>query len=636
MNAPLRCALAALLLLAGGLGASAGYAQDARVIVKYKPTATAMKRAAAVDRARSMSGRLGVILTHRSEPAPGLQALSARAITTAELVARLAADPDVEYAVPDRLRHARALPNDPLYLDQWYLQSVQPAAIRADAAWDTTTGSSAVVVAVADTGVRPEHPDLSGRLLAGYDFISDAALAGDGDGRDPSAADNGDFISPADQSDPALQAICGSALAQQNSSWHGTRVSGVIAATGNNSQGISGLSWSGRVLPLRVLGKCGGFDSDIIAAMRWAGGIPVGGVPANSTPAQVINLSLGGPDACSAAYQETIDDLAAAGVLVVASAGNETGPVEAPANCRGVLAVAGVRHVGTKVGYSSLGTEVGISAPAGNCVNSTLPCVFPINTTTNSGSTAPAASTYTDGNQPNIGTSFSAPQVAGVAALMLAVNPALTPAELIARIKASARAFPVDPAIPTCPTTATEIDTQGQCNCTTSTCGAGLLDAAGAVAAAAPPEAVIGAPAAPTAGSTVALDAGGSSAAAGRSIVAWAWSLVSAPAGAALGTTDTSTTTLQAPVAGAYVIRLVVTDNLGASDEQILSLQVAEPAPVDPGGTGNGGTTGGGTSTGSGSGGGGGGGNADPATVLALLAAAALVRLGRGRTGRRS
>jgi serine protease len=172
---------------------------------------------------------------------------------------------------------------------------------------------------------------------------------------------------------------------------------------------------------------------------------------------------------------------------VVAAAGNETGPVGTPGNCAGVLTVAGVRHVGTKVGYSSFGPEVSISAPAGNCVNASSPCLFSLETATNLGTSTPAANGYTDPYNYNVGTSFAVPQAAGAVALMLSVNPALTPGELIARIRQSARAFPADPTLPACPNVATSGDTFGQCNCTTATCGAGILDAAAAVAAAALP-----------------------------------------------------------------------------------------------------------------------------------------------------
>src|SRR5215472_10487785 len=103
--------------------------------------------------------------------------------------------------------------------------------------------------------------------------------------------------------------------------------------------------------------------------MLWAGGVAVSGAAANPNPARIINMSLGGTGSCLANYIEAIGQLAAAGVLVVVSAGNEGGPVDTPANCPGVAAVAGLRQAGTKVGYSSLGPEIALGAPAGNCVD---------------------------------------------------------------------------------------------------------------------------------------------------------------------------------------------------------------------------------------------------------------------------
>ena len=570
---------------------------DARVIVKLRDQAVGLRQAQAVERTRSLAQRLGIALAHRSQPAPGMLALQASDISIDDLLARLADDPAVEFAVEDRLRTARARPNDTLYDSQWYLQSSEVSAIAADQAWDIVTGDGSVVVAVLDTGIRPEHPDLAPRLVPGYDFITDPALSGDGDGRDADPIDVGDFIDAAAQSDPDLQAICGASLLAQDSSWHGTRVAGVVAAAGNNSTGISGVAWNTRIQPVRVLGKCGGFDSDIIAAMRWAGGLVVPGVDLNPTPARIVNLSLGGEGACTAAYNQAIQELLARDVLVVSSAGNETGPVESPANCASTLTVGGLRHIGTKVGYSSLGAEVDISAPAGNCVTTTLPCLFPIDTTSNAGTTTPGASIYTDGNSPNIGTSFSAPQAAGVAALMLSANPSLGPNDLIDRIKSTARPFPQDPTIPTCPQTATGFDNIGQCNCTTTTCGAGMLDAGAAVAAAAAPVAAITAPATATAGTTITLDAAASAAMAGRTIVDWLWTIVSAPAGASLTSANAQSTGLQLPAEGSYLIRVTITDSAGASDEAVhavtVAAAVAPPVTTQPEASGGGGGGGG-------------------------------------------
>jgi serine protease len=459
-------------------------AEDGRVIVKYRESASILKQAQSLDRTASIATRLGLPLRAGLRINERTEVIHAQGLSSDELAARIAAAPEVEYAVPDRLRKIRALPNDPLFPAQWYLGTTEAAAIHATTAWDQTTGSASVVVAVIDTGVRFDHPDLSTMLLPGYDFISDAANAGDGDGRDTDASDPGDFISAADISDPNLQAVCGNNLVPQSSSWHGTRIAGIVGATSNNFVGIAGTSWGAMILPVRVLGKCGGFDSDILAGMRWAAGLSVPGVPLNPTPARIINLSLGSSGSCSATYADSIAELATQGTLVVVSAGNDTGPVEAPGNCAGVLTVAGLRHVGSKVGYSSFGPEISVSAPAGNCVNTSGPCLYSIETTTNLGTTNPGTNSYTDNINANVGTSFSAPQASGVAALMLSINPALTPAEIITRIKQSARAFPTDNTLPTCPNVSTTGSSAGQCNCTTTTCGAGMLDAAAAVAAA--------------------------------------------------------------------------------------------------------------------------------------------------------
>jgi serine protease len=357
------------------------------------------------------------------------------------------------------------------------------------------------VVAVIDTGVRYEHPDLlwaavGGNLLPGYDMVGEVQTANDGDGRDADPSDPGDWVTQAEisQRGGTFYQCTDSA---ENSSWHGTQLSGLIAALTNNGVGMAGVAPSARVLPVRVLGKCGGYDSDIIAGMRWAAGLSVPGVPANPTPARVINLSLGGSGSCSLAYQQAVDQITAAGAVIVAAAGNSTGhAVSTPANCGGVIAVAGLRHVGTKVGFSSLGPEIAIAAPGGNCVNTgaNAACLYPILTTTDLGTTGPAGSSYSDSYNISVGTSFSTPLVAGVAALALSVQPALTPPQVMQLLQGTARPFPPlgsissSAAAPQCTAPqynafGTPID-QLECYCTTTTCGAGMLDAGAAIAAA--------------------------------------------------------------------------------------------------------------------------------------------------------
>ncbi|HWH83385.1 MAG TPA: S8 family peptidase, partial [Burkholderiaceae bacterium] len=502
--------------------ASAPAETEARVIVKYKADAALLRASAPnaatprAQHAQALGGRLGLALTDGRTIGDRAQVLKARGLSSRALAERLGAQADVEYAVVDGRVHALAAPNDPLYpngqtaptplIGQWYLRAPTSAtivdatsivsAINAQAAWDVTTGSAGVVVGVLDTGVRLDHPDLAGKLRTGYDFVGGngtataIAVANDGGGRDADPSDPGDWITATEANTsggPFYQCgdkNSGGAYIGSNSSWHGTQTAGLIGAATNNGTGMAGTGYNVTVLPVRVLGKCGGYDSDIQAAMLWAAGLS--STPTAPSPAaKVLNMSLGGSGACSAAYIDVFNQLFNAGVSVVVAAGNEGLAVATPANCPHAIGVAGVRHAGTKVGYSDLGPEVSIAAPAGNCVNSTGACLFPILTTSNKGTTTPVAdsaggSIYTDdGANPTLGTSFSAPMVAGTVALMLSANPALTPTQVLTALKATARPFPSTGAAagtPAC-TAPSATAQSNECYCTTSTCGAGLLDA---------------------------------------------------------------------------------------------------------------------------------------------------------------
>jgi serine protease len=301
-----------------------------------------------------------------------------------------------------------------------------------------------------------------------------------------------------------------------------------------------------------------------MTGMQWAAGLSVSGVPDNPYPADIINLSLGGTGTCLSDYQAVINTLNAMGVLMVASAGNSNGAVESPANCQGVLAVAGVRNVGTKVGYSSFGAEVAVSAPAGNCVNSSGACLRSIDTTTNTGLTTPADNTYTNEINPNLGTSFSAPIVSGIAALMRAVNGNLAPAQLIARIEASASPFPANSAgLPVCPATDSA---SGQCSCVAGQCGAGLANAYHAVQAAQDPIAAIAVPSNLTVGSAT-FDGSGSIAACNQNIASYAWSAT----GGVVLVSGASGPAVQVTWNGAPgTLQLTVTDAAGYSDTALV------------------------------------------------------------------
>lgn len=569
-------------------------APAARVIVKYKALGGLIRPSLLADGQRgpqlagTLSRRLSVPMADGRIVDRQTQVVFSRAgLSSAQLAAQLAADPDVEYAVPDVRRRVYATPADPLFpassanspaVGQWYLRapdSTAVSAINAVAAWDLTTGSPNVVVAVLDTGVLANHPDLQGKLVSGYDFINEGATANDGNLRDPDPTDPGDWVAAGE---------CGRNEPAEDSSWHGTQVSGIIGASTSNGVGMASVGWNVRVLPVRVLGKCGGYDSDIIAGMLWAGGLS-SNPTSNPNPARVINLSLGSTGSCPASYQDAVNRLANAGVVVVASAGNEEGlAVGAPANCSGVVAVTGLRHVGTKVGFSNVGPEVTVAAPGGNCVNLTGPCLYPILTATNAGTTSAAAHIYSDSTNPSVGTSFSAPLVAGTVGLMLSANPSLTPAQVRTLLRNTARPFPStssDPAVPQCVPPSTAV--QDECICTSSTCGAGMLDAGAAVAAAAaatlPRPVISTASNTVTLGSSLAFDGSGSTVPAGRTIASYAWAITAGSGVATInGSTGGSTVQVSTTGAGSFTITLTVTDSAGARANATSTVTVNGPA----------------------------------------------------------
>jgi serine protease len=597
----LRLLLAVLFAAFGGAHALAtppaasGDATVERFIVRLRTLPGSPSYEAAPQRVAALAARHGLALADARHIVAGMHLLrvAPRADEgTAQTLARLRADPEIEYVEIDQRRHVLRSADDSLFNDQWYLQNSQPSAVNAVAAWDLTTGSPGVVIADLDTGVRFDHPDLrnanANRLLPGYDMISTVPVANDGGGRDADASDPGDWVTAADAK---TQQFSGCTVA--NSSWHGTRVAGILGALTDNTQGVAGMSWQGWIEPVRVLGKCGGYDSDIIAAMGWAAGFAVTGVPANPYPARIINMSLGAAGGCPQSYQTIVDQLVGAGVLVVVAGGNEGGPVDSPANCIGVAGIAGLRQVGTKVGYSSLGPEIALAAPAGNCVNTSPgePCLFSIVTATNTGTTGPASNTYTDEYNFNVGTSFSAPIVAGIAGLMVAVNGNLTPDQLIARLQKSSQPFPVSttPGVPMChvPTGANDVQTN-ECSCTTQTCGAGMANANGAVLEALRPIAAVKVVGTVQAGSPLTLDASASAAACHASVASFAWTVTQPTSNPpAIQNANSARATIAAPMApNTYTLMLTVTDNQGRMDTAtvvITSSAVQTTAPVAAG-----------------------------------------------------
>lgn len=438
-----------------------------RLIVKMAPSSAKAPSLTATDGAQmalAMSAAAGRALSYSHQTGFGAAILKTTSRMTlseaATVAAQIAAQPGVEYAEPDSRMFPLLTPNDTSYASQWALKPPVSGnyGINAQTAWDTTTGSASVVVAVIDTGIT-NHADLAGRTVAGYDFIADIPTANDSTARDSDPSDPGDWITSAEST-----AVGGDfqGCKVANSSWHGTHVAGTIGAISNNSLGVSGVNWASKLQPLRAVGKCGGWSSDIADAITWAAGGTIAGAPANATPAKVINMSLGGTGPCPLSYVNAVNSAVTNGTLVVVSAGNSgVGAASSrPANCPGVMAVGastqvGARSVFSSTGSSNYGAPVTISAP-GSSILSTL----------NAGTTVPAADNYVNYQ----GTSMAAPHVAGVASLMLSVRPTLRPHHLAAMIRGTATAFPSN--------ATRDVDCQVQ------RCGDGIVNAAAAVAAA--------------------------------------------------------------------------------------------------------------------------------------------------------
>ncbi len=569
------------------------------VIVKLRAEGaggTIAKLSNGTDRSAALAKRTGLTLTLRREISDSMFAstVGLGGASPAQTLERLRADAAVEYAAIDHRRFAHATqPNDTLFTNQWYLKNTEVSAVDAITAWDTERGSTGIVIAVLDTGVLYDHPDLGradrgGKLLPGFDFVGPDHMSNDGGTRDADPSDPGDWIDASDKTNN-IYSDCDTT----GSSWHGTRVAGMIGALSNNAGGIAGLNWNSFILPVRVLGKCGGVDSDILAGMRWAAGLHVPGAADNPTPARIINASLGSSSPCEPSYRAVIEELTARKVLLVISAGNEGTVVSSPANCPGVAAVAAIRHAGSKVGFSSLGPEVTLAAPGGNCVNiNGGPCLFSLDTTSNDGTTVPATHIFTDQINSNLGTSFSAPIVSGIAGLMLSRNANLSTSQMLARLREGARPFPTsvsdEPNIQACHVPVNDQDFQlVQCLCTTSTCGAGMANAASSLEAADRPIAAVSLPVNVAAGQNVTLDASGSAAACGRTVASYAWSVVAPLANPpTIVGAGTSTATILAPVSGSITLRVTVTDNQNRSDSAEILIEpdtISSSAPASAG-----------------------------------------------------
>lgn len=417
-------------------------------IIKFKDKTTSTSKA--LDRINFFNSRFNTSLGHIRKLASGARLMKfdsgSSALSMTQMISQLSGYSDIEYVVPNIRLHTMATPNDPRYNEQWHYFEAT-GGINAASAWDINNGEG-VVVAVVDTGYLP-HADLADNIVGGYDFISNSSTAADGDGRDADAKDEGDGFGYFECS--------GALFDQQNSSWHGTHVAGTISAINNNGIGIAGVASKAKILPIRVLGKCGGSLSDIQDGMLWAAGISVDGVPDNPNPAQIINLSLGGAATCDASSQDVVDQITAKGVTIVVAAGNSNDDASGytPASCNNVITVAATDRTGGRASYSNYGNVVEIAAPGGATASGTANGVL---STLDSGTSGPVND---DSYAFYQGTSMATPHAAGVAALMYSHKPTVTPTEVKDVLVNTARAFPA----------------------TCNGCGAGIIDATAALSA---------------------------------------------------------------------------------------------------------------------------------------------------------
>lgn len=330
--------------------------------------------------------------------------------------------------------------NDPKMNRMWSLTGEK--GISALEAWGTTRGQG-VTVAVLDSGITA-HPDLDANVLPGYDFIAESAFSNDGNGRDSDPTDAGNWT---------VDNQCFTGSKATPSDWHGTHVAGTIAAIANNNEGIAGVAPEAKIVPVRVLGACGGFDSDITDGIIWAAGGSVRGVPANQHPAQVINMSIGSEGTCTTPYRQAIAQANKRGSIVVVAAGNNNfdASKSSPGNCEDVITVGATDKNGKRSYFSNYGSRVDVSAPGGDRrywgggILSTL----------NAGKTAPGKADYAEYQ----GTSMAAPHVAGIVALMKAVDPKLTYAQAKKVLQSTSQSV----------------------ECDQSACGSGIVNAARAV-----------------------------------------------------------------------------------------------------------------------------------------------------------
>ncbi|MCW5819770.1 MAG: S8 family peptidase [Trueperaceae bacterium] len=382
----------------------------------------------------------------------GAQAAGDQVAATLAAARELNARPDVLYAHPNYIFHALAAPNDEYYSYQWHYDQ-----IGMEAAWDITKGSSSVVVGVVDSGIlysstvpANRHPDFApSRMLPGYDFITDPTSGMDGDGRD---------------SDPFDADLAGS--------FHGSHVAGTIGASTDNGTGVAGVDWNAKIFSARALGKGGsGTFVDIMDAMLWSAGYTVAGVPVNANPADVINMSLGGQGTCFPDLQAAIDLVSMHSIVVVAAGNDNMNAGDfTPASCGGVITVGATDYSGARAPYSNYGSRIDVMAPGGNTSVDYNGDNLPDGVLSLVYNTDVSDWDYAFYQ----GTSMAAPHVAGVIALMKALNPDLDTAGALAALRTTAHEL-----------SSSQCESYGTSESRTlgsDDCGAGLIDAAAALA----------------------------------------------------------------------------------------------------------------------------------------------------------
>ena len=603
-----------------------------QLIVKEKPAASGTLRAqseyvgaAAVQRWSAAAQLPVTYLRPMSGGAHVVTLPQAMALDDAQTVAqRMEASGQFDYVSPDRILQPMAMAGDPLFNQQWNLMPPSPSVAggaNVTAAWDTTTGVPTVGIGIVDTGIRADHADFVGATFGpGYNFVRSSAMTGLTDPKTGTAiptgfvnngannssanydpSDPGDWISDADAA--SFPTLCGN---RSNSSWHGTFVAGQIAAQ-HNSIGIAGIAPGVRVQMARALGKCGGATSDIMDAMTWLAGGAVPRLANNPTPAKVINMSLGGTGPCSRSEQAAITAARALGATIVVAAGNEAGPVDSPANCAGTIAVTAHTVEGGSAWYANVGPQTAISAPGGGVGTVVHGVGTPITSLSNTGTTGPAASPSGDRYATDVGTSMATPHVSAVAALMLSIQPALTPDDITAILKQSARPFPAGT----------------YCATHSGVCGAGMLDAGSAIAQTqGQPTVHVGASASSVSTNAnvklTAVGGPGYGRSAGNPVWAQTAGTPVSLTTSAPDASGNSTATFTPTAAGVYSFSVALTNNAGTTATDTVSVTVMG-APTSPG-----------TDTGAGTGAspdsGGGGGGSIGFAYASLLLGASLAR----------